>query len=95
MILCKLIARGKVQGVNYRSFVRQQALALGIRGYVRNLPDGSVEIVAEAETAEVLQNFKTSVARKAKDWGPHVETLETVHEGENAEPAYVSFEIAH
>ncbi|VVC04724.1 Acylphosphatase [Candidatus Burarchaeum australiense] len=70
MILCKLIASGRVQGVNYRWFVRRQAVALGIRGYVKNLPDGTVEIVAEAESAEVMQKFKAAIARKAKDWGP-------------------------
>jgi len=95
MILCRLIARGKVQGVNYRSFVRQQALLLGVKGYVKNLPDGSVEIVAEVESAEAMQKFKSAIARKTKDWGPHVEALETVQEVENTGPAYASFEIAH
>jgi len=94
MFLCHLIARGKVQGVNYRSFVRQQALALGVKGYVKNLPDGSVEIMAEAENAATMEKFKAVIARKSKDWGPHVETLQTVHEAENTGPASASFEIA-
>ena len=38
---------GWVQGVGYRYFVVNKALALGLRGYVRNLSDGSVEVLAQ------------------------------------------------
>ena len=38
---------GWVQGVGYRYFVINNALALGLRGYVRNLSDGSVEVLAQ------------------------------------------------
>lgn len=37
---------GRVQGVNYRASARHQAVAGGIAGYARNLPDGRVEILA-------------------------------------------------
>ena len=96
MILCKLVARGRVQGVNYRWFVRQQALSLGVRGYVKNLPDGSVEIVAEADDAAVMEKFKAIVARKAESGpGPHVEALRTETEKEGRARIYSSFEISH
>src|SRR5438552_1968091 len=39
--------RGYVQGVGFRYFVVQKALALGLRGYARNESDGSVEVLAQ------------------------------------------------
>ncbi len=38
---------GEVQGVGYRFFAWRRAAALSVRGYVRNLADGSVEVIAE------------------------------------------------
>jgi len=40
---------GFVQGVGYRVFAQSQAQRLGLRGYVRNCADGTVEVVAEGD----------------------------------------------
>jgi acylphosphatase len=40
---------GVVQGVGFRYFVRREALRLGVNGWVANLPNGSVAVVAEGE----------------------------------------------
>lgn len=40
---------GDVQGVGFRAFARAQAQRLGVRGYVRNAWDGTVEVLAEGD----------------------------------------------
>lgn len=51
--------RGRVQGVFFRATTRDKARALGLDGYVRNLPDGRVEVLAsgDAEDLESLERF--------------------------------------
>ncbi len=45
------VVHGEVQGVGFRYFIIQRALALNLRGYTRNQSDGSVEVVAQGEHA--------------------------------------------
>ena len=49
----EVVVQGVVQGVGYRFFVLNQARLFDVKGYVRNLPDGSVEVVAEGEKGMV------------------------------------------
>ncbi len=46
---------GKVQGVFFRSNTLEKALSLGLTGFVRNLPDGSVEIRASGEKEKLQE----------------------------------------
>ena len=52
----RLTIKGKVQGVFYRATVKDFADELGIKGWVKNLPDKNVEITATAYE-EILQKF--------------------------------------
>jgi acylphosphatase len=50
----KILVFGRVQGVFFRAFTSEQAVALGLKGYVRNLTqEGTVEVVAEGERARL------------------------------------------
>lgn len=51
MMRITAVAHGEVQGVGYRYFVTGCARAAGLRGYVKNQPDGSVLMIAEGERA--------------------------------------------
>ena len=53
----RFIVKGKVQGVWYRKFVSENAKKAGFKGYVRNLPDTTVEAVANIENEERLKEF--------------------------------------
>ena len=62
MVRLRAVVRGVVQGVGFRWFVSEQADALGISGWVKNRPDGSVELEAEG-SPEALERFTTAVRR--------------------------------
>jgi acylphosphatase len=52
----RLVIIGKVQGVFYRASAKNEAIKLGLKGWVKNRPDGSVEAVACGD-AEAIQKF--------------------------------------
>src|SRR5512136_1483075 len=68
---------GRVQGVYFRTHCEEQARSLRLEGYVRNVPDGSVEAVFEGERALVEQCIEwnrssqpaAQVTRMHIDWG--------------------------
>jgi len=67
------LVKGKVQGVGFRWFSSREAKRLGLTGWVKNLPDGRVEGVAEGDSQTVIK-FLESIAK-----GPmfsHVEGVE-------------------
>ena len=67
---------GEVQGVSLRAYVQESATDLGLTGYVKNLPNGTVEVVAQGlpdtlkEFVEYLNegSLKAKVDSVAVDW---------------------------
>jgi acylphosphatase len=49
----RILVKGRVQGVFYRNYTQEFALNLGIKGKVRNLKNGDVEIFAQAEKEQL------------------------------------------
>lgn len=49
----RVVIRGRVQGVFFRAETRDRARSLGLRGWVRNVPDGTVEAVFEGERERI------------------------------------------
>ncbi|HHX44193.1 MAG TPA: acylphosphatase [Chloroflexi bacterium] len=49
----RALVHGRVQGVNFRSATLEKARALGLKGYVANRWDGTVEVVAEGREAAI------------------------------------------
>jgi acylphosphatase len=60
LVARRLIVRGRVQGVGFRYFAREAARVEGLRGTVRNLDDGGVEIEVEGD-AEAVRRFERAV----------------------------------
>ena len=52
----EITVQGVVQGVGYRFFVLNQARLYDVKGYVRNMADGTVEVIAEGEKG-ILKDF--------------------------------------
>lgn len=44
---------GRVQGVSFRHYTRQEALRLGVEGWIRNLADGRIEVMVYGEAKSV------------------------------------------
>ena len=54
-VRAKILVSGIVQGVFYRANTKEKAQELGLKGYVKNLPDGRVEIIVEGEKEKILE----------------------------------------
>jgi len=55
IIARRFIISGRVQGVGFRFFVQDHAAVEGVHGFVRNLPDGTVEVLIEGDDESVLR----------------------------------------
>ncbi len=86
----RIFLSGLVQGVGFRAFTQRVAESYGLRGWVRNLPDGRVEVLVEGDE-EVISHFVKDLWR-----GPRlsrVDKIEMVREEED-EPLH-GFDIRY
>jgi acylphosphatase len=60
LVIRHVLIRGRVQGVGFRAWVEDTAIDLGLRGWVRNRRDGSVEAVLAGELELVLTMIESS-----------------------------------
>lgn len=51
----RFVIRGRVQGVGYRFFVERHAQRMGLRGYAKNLGDGTVEVIADGAPSAIQE----------------------------------------
>ena len=73
--------RGFVQGVGFRVFVRSAAWHLNVRGYVKNMPDGTLQVVAAGSRA-ALDKLLAEIWRGPA--GAHITAVDTSwEEGES------------
>lgn len=74
------VVSGRVQGVGFRWFVQRKGDALGIEGWVRNLPDGRVEVAAAGPPAALEAMGAALEAGPRLSRVDSVETYEYQHE---------------
>lgn len=87
MSACRFIVRGRVQGVGYRYFALQTARDLHVGGFARNLPDGSVEVLAEGAESALLA-FEARLRE-----GPSFARVSAVERSPSAERGETSFHV--
>jgi acylphosphatase len=73
----RFLVSGRVQGVGFRFFAENAGTREGLHGWVRNLPDGRVEAVAEGE-ASAVDRFEHALQHGPR--GAHVEQVVTEDE---------------
>ncbi|MCA9360570.1 acylphosphatase [Candidatus Nomurabacteria bacterium] len=90
MVEMHCIVIGKVQGVSYRTYVQDSATELKLVGFIRNMSDGSVEVVAQG-APDTLKDFVEYL---------HEGSLMSVVEGvavewRSADKTYTEFSLLH
>jgi acylphosphatase len=78
-----VVVRGRVQGVGFRWFVRETARSLDVSGWVKNLPDGSVEVAADGPNGAITR-LREELQRGPD--GARVESLEDLSDSNDSLP---------
>lgn len=84
------LVHGMVQGVSFRYYTRREARRLGLRGYVRNRSDGTVEVVAEGPRRAVEELYSWLHAGP-----PMAEVREVEATWDAPTGVWVSFEVRY
>ncbi len=74
----EIFVSGRVQGVGFRFFLRRKAQLLGIRGFVENLPNGTVHVIAQSDDEKALDKFVSECWR-----GPFMARVKDVKVSKN------------
>lgn len=88
---CLVRVSGRVQGVCFRASTQQQAAVLGIHGWVRNLPDGSVEAWLQGDASNLAAMLEWVQQGPA---GARVTAVD-IRADQTPEPGLVGFEIRY
>lgn len=89
-VRARIWVSGRVQGVGYRMFVREEAHRRGLLGLVRNLKDGRVEVEVEGEQS-VVEAFIQSL----REGPPMARVLDLQTQWESPAGLHVDFRIGH
>jgi acylphosphatase len=89
LVARRFVVSGRVQGVGFRWFVEHAARTEGIRGWVANLENGTVEVRAEGE-AETIARFEAKLRQ-----GPTGARVDRVTVDEDVPGQWVGFVIRH
>ena len=81
----RLVIAGRVQGVGYRDWMARTASGLGVSGWVRNRPDGTVEALVHGPTAAVEELLRA--CRRGPRFA-RVDTIEEVLAEPEEEPGF-------
>ena len=84
-----LIVSGRVQGVFFRDNTRRKAIELELKGYVKNIPDGNVEVVAEGNEDKIKELIE--FIKK----GPGIASVKGVQIKHKEPEKFKGFEIRH
>ncbi len=88
----RAVVRSYVQGVGFRVFVCSAAWQCGVKGYVKNMPDGTVQIIAAGEKSSV-ERLLDEVWRGPA--GAHVTSVDTDWQDGEVEGLAPQFEVKH
>ncbi|MBK7865723.1 MAG: acylphosphatase [Ignavibacteriales bacterium] len=90
MVRAHMVVSGFVQGVGYRYFIYREAVAAGVKGFVKNLWSGEVEIVVEGEEWQIEILYEKAKIGPSRSRVTSVKIIKDSSKNE-----FTKFEIRH